>query len=194
MKTTGPRQKAYLPLALLLVILALFIVLSIEDAVFKEWKDTHASLFRWFWDLEYYGHKFLKANDRMLMDLSVFRDVKSPFASSFTGSIRRSLYMRMAPSIKEGIVLFKESTPGFLLARISQGMKYKYISLDAFDGSRLLQPGDYDQIYKFMKKNQIAYFVTDFIPSNWTQKKNLLAGKGFCLVYNNIHFMLFLLK
>lgn len=183
-----------MPLVFLLVISILFFVLAGEDVIFKEWRDTYSSLFRWYGDLEYYGLMFLEDNDRVLIDLSVLRNVKSPFTASSVGSLRRSFYMRMAPSIKEGMILFKDSTPGFLLARISRGMKFKYMPLDYFEGSSELRSEDYPKILEFMKRHRIAYFVTDFFPANWTQKKNLLASKGFPLVYNNVHFMLFSLK
>jgi len=118
-------------------------------------------------------------------------NVQQPFDKKLFGPIRRFVYLKIASEMNEVIHLLRNGESGIQVARTGSEKKFEFIGKQAFVNIIRLDRNDIPKIRDFMFVYNINYYVCYFESYEWTQKKSLLEGHGFSLVYNNLHFMLF---
>ena len=170
---------------------ALFYSSMSEDQLYKNWHREYSSLYQSYIDIEYYCHLQLQVNEKLIVDLSNFKGLYSPFEQSVFGEARRYIYYRLSPSVRQVENFVKKSDENMRIVRVGRRYKFKLSFQPSSSSIVGFETDDKSKTVDFMNNNDIHFIIFAYYKVGWTPLIKAMEELGYDYVHGNAHFILF---
>ena len=169
-----------------------FLFLSSEDRIFKNWKGELEAFVSWDGEIREWARVNLFPGAMILIDIPEWNDWDMPFSNKALGNIRRSLYRKAFP---RSVIYLKRLSPQAPMPRLIQLNSRKRFredeqtSLLELTPEGLLSP---NRLKTLMLSRNIDFYVCSF--ADFRLKSRALDAAGFQLLHSNPRLMLWSVK
>ncbi|MCJ7680728.1 MAG: hypothetical protein MUP70_08385 [Candidatus Aminicenantes bacterium] len=177
-----------------LILFLLFFFVVKEDQAFKFWRNEYSRLFKSYLEVEYISHTQLDVNEKILMDISDFQGIYSPFENKMLGDIRFSIYHRFVPDMKIAESIFNKGAPKMRIVRVGRRRQFRPTSEALPKELTVDYLSHLQELIKYLEANDLAYVSLPYYKIGWTELLRTMEENGFEKIYGNAHYMLFVLR
>jgi len=174
------------------LIFFVFLFLSSEDRLFKDWKRELSAFVAWDGEIREWARVNLFPGAMILIDIPEWKDWDKPFLNKGLGNIRRFLYQKAFP---RSSTYLKRLSPQAPMPRLIQLNSRKRFREDEKTSLLELAPEGFlspNSLKTLMLSQNIDFYLCSF--ADYRLKTQALSSAGFQLLHSNPRLMLWSVK